>query len=253
MITSSHLDQPGIKHGFMTREGGVSTGIYAGLNCGWGSRDDRDAILENRAIVAQRFSRPASQLVTMFQVHGTAVAVVDEPWAPGKAPEVDGVVTTRPGIILGALAADCAPILFADPKNMVVGACHAGWRGAVDGIAQATIDTMIDQGAERDQITAVIGPCIGPLSYEVGPDFSAPFLAQDRDYRRFFRPGDGDRQFFDLPGYLTQRLHEAAIAQVQATGDDTLPDETRFFSYRRSCHRQEADYGRQVSVIMLAP
>ncbi|MEO0394341.1 MAG: peptidoglycan editing factor PgeF, partial [Pseudomonadota bacterium] len=215
--------------------------------------DKRQDILENRKIVASQFNQPASQLVTMFQVHGTGVAVVDQPWAPDQAPEVDGIVTSKPGIVLGALAADCAPILFADTQAQIIGACHAGWRGAVDGIAQATIDTMVDQGANRDHITAVIGPCIGPHSYEVGPDFPAPFMAQDDANAAFFAPGDGDRLLFDLPGYLTRRLHQAGLSDVTWVGDDTLSNPDRFFSYRRSCHQQEPDYGRQVSVIMLTP
>ena len=252
MILADILHQSGVTHGFMTREGGVSTGLYASLNCGWGSRDDRAAILENREIVAGRFGQEGDRLVTMFQVHGNSVAVVDQPWAPDQAPEVDGIVTTRPSIILGALAADCAPILFADHQARVVGACHAGWRGAVEGIAQATIDTMIEQGAKRNQIVAAIGPCIGPDSYEVGPDFKAPFLAQVAGNQDFFRPGDGDRLIFDLPGYLLRQLSEAGIGQAMWTGQDTLPNEAEFFSYRRTCHRQEADYGRQISAIMLS-
>lgn len=252
MITHDHLNHPAIRHGFMTREGGVSTGVYAGLNCGWGSDDTREAILENRRRVAERFGEPATQLVTMFQVHGTEVAVVDQPWAPGDAPNVDGVVTTKPGIILGALSADCAPILFADMTAKIIGACHAGWRGAVDGIAQATIDTMVEQGASRGAITAVIGPCIGPDSYEVGPNFNAPFLAQDPANDQFFKPGDGDRQIFNLPGYLITRLKAAGLNEVIWTGDDTLADAERFFSYRRTCHAKEPDYGRQVSAIMLS-
>ena len=251
MITSDVLDHPGIAHGFCTREGGVSTGVYQGLNCGWGSDDDRAAILENRRIVADRFGQTPDRLVTMFQIHSAKVATVTEPWAPDKAPEVDGIVTDRPGIILGALAADCAPILFADPEARIIGACHAGWKGALHGVAQATVEAMEQLGANRDDIHACIGPCIAATSYEVGPEFPAPFLAQSLDNDRFFQPGNGDRLYFDNPGYLRTRLTELGLARVTATRHDTLTDPDRFYSYRRSCHLNEPDYGRQISVIML--
>ncbi|MBV6631833.1 MAG: peptidoglycan editing factor PgeF [Alphaproteobacteria bacterium] len=253
MITLNALNTlSGIRHGFFTRRGGVSTDFYDSLNCGLGSNDELETVRKNRTIAAEKFGVAPEQLVTMFQVHGKEVARVTEAWADTSAPNADGVVTDQPGIMLGALAADCAPLLFADPDAKVIGACHAGWKGALAGVAQETITAMEALGADRSNITGAIGPCISFVSYEVGPEFRKPFMEQDEANDQFFAAGDhGDRERFDLAGYLTHRLGEFGLGTLVTANRDTLTDEASFFSYRRSCHRQEPDYGRNLSAIML--
>jgi YfiH family protein len=240
----------GIRHGFFSRVGGVSDGIYASLNCGFGSDDARGAVAENRARVAQALD--CASLVTVHQVHGTAVARVAAPWAPGDAPKADALVTTRRDVALGILAADCAPVLLADAAAGVVGAAHAGWKGALAGVVEAAIDAMVQEGAARARIVAAIGPCIGPASYEVGAEFEARFVAVDAANTRFFAAGRAaDKRQFDLPGYLGARLATLGLARVDRLGLDTLPEPARWFSYRRTCLQGEPDYGRQISAIAL--
>ena len=241
-----------IAHGFFTREGGVSGGIYGSLNCGTGSKDDRAAVLENRRRVVDALGAPEKPLLTCHQVHSADAIVVTEPWQTGQSPKADGMVTCVPGIVLGALAADCAPVLFADPEARVIGAAHAGWKGALTGVLEATVRAMETIGAQRHRIRAALGPCIGPEAYEVGPEFEARFLDADAANARFFRrPAAGSRPYFDLPGFVLDRLAAAGLDTVENCTRCTYSDTSGLFSYRRSTHRGEADYGRQVSAIVL--
>lgn len=252
MITLPNLaDLKSIRHGFLTRNGGVSEGIYRSLNCGLGSKDDAAKVAENRERALKAVGLPAGSLVTAYQVHSARVAEVDKLWT-GDRPEIDGMVSRTQGVSLGILTADCVPVLFADPDAGIVGAAHAGWRGAVTGVLQATVKAMVDQGAKVERIRAAIGPCIGGASYEVGPEFPAPFLAQDAAHATFFRPGVREgRQMFDIEGYVTARLKQLKLAEVEAAHRDTCGERETFFSYRRSTLRSEPDYGRHVSVIGL--
>jgi YfiH family protein len=254
-VTAPSLAQtPGIRHAFLSREGGVSQGIYAGLNCGLGS-DDRPAdVRENRARATRMLGVDPARLRTLYQVHSARVVDADEVAGEDGAdspPEADALVCTRPGTVIGVLAADCAPVLFADGQAGVIAAAHAGWRGALDGVVGATVDAMQARGARAGNITAVVGPCIGRQSYEVGPEFPLPFLEQDSANAGFFvdKPGS-DRLLFDLAAYVRTRLAQAGVSQSAITGQDTYSDPD-FFSYRRSCHRQEPDYGRNMSIITL--
>ncbi|MBO6783141.1 MAG: peptidoglycan editing factor PgeF [Alphaproteobacteria bacterium] len=241
---------PGIRHGFFSRTGGVSEGIYAGLNCGLGSDDDRAHVHENRSRVARAMGIAPDGLRTLYQVHSARVVDADTPW-DGTPPEADALVCTRPGVAIGALAADCAPVLLADADAGVIGAAHAGWRGARDGVVAAVVEAMCERGADRTRIVAAVGPCIGPESYEVGPEFPDHFLEQDDDNSKFFREKSGsDRYLFDLPAYVLSRLNLAGVSRASATGQDTYRQDD-LFSYRRSCHRMEPDYGRNLSVITL--
>ena len=241
-----------IRHGFFGRRGGVSTGRYDSLNCGYGSDDDREAVRENRRRVAAALDADAADIVTAYQIHGTDVVEVTEPWQTGARPRADAMIATRPNLPLGILSADCAPVLFADPAAGVIGACHAGWRGALAGVTSATVAAMAAKGARRDRIRAAIGPCIGQQSYEVGPEFPAPFLKQSRAHERFFRPAERDGHFlFDLPGYLETRLRDLGLAAVETAARDTYAEEESYFSYRRACHEDGGDYGRNVSVICM--
>lgn len=250
-VTADTLKRtPGIRHAFLSRAGGVSDGIYAGLNCGLGSDDDPDHVRQNRTRAAHVIGTDPDRLRTLYQVHSARVVDADDGWT-SNPPQADALVCTRPGITIGVLAADCAPVLMADKNAGVIGAAHAGWRGAVDGVVSATIAAMQDRGARIENITAAVGPCIGPASYEVGPEFPAPFLAQNRANTHFFVEKAGsDRLLFDLPAYVHSRLTQAGVHQAVVTGQDTYSD-PNFFSYRRSCHRNEADYGRNMSVITL--
>jgi YfiH family protein len=239
----------GLPHGFFTREGGVSTGIYNSLNAGQGSGDDGAAVAENRDRIAAHMG--AETLVSLHQVHSDIAVKVDGPWPRGR-PKADAMVTDKPGIAIGVLTADCTPVLFADREAGVVGAAHAGWKGALGGVLEATLSAMEALGAERSRIAAGIGPVISQRAYEVGPEFVERFLDDDPDNGRFFAGGEGDRAMFNLPGYCLGRLREAEVGQVEWTGHCTYSDERRFFSYRRSCHRKEPDYGRLVAAIMVA-
>lgn len=243
----------GIRHGFFTREGGVSTGLYAGLNTGLGSADDRGAVLENRARVARALGVAPDRFVTAYQVHSPRVHVVEEAWAAGEGPQVDALVCRQPGIAIGVSAADCGPLLFADARARVVGAAHAGWKGAFGGVIEATLAAMEAEGANRADIVAVLGPTISQAAYEVGPEFVARFAADDPASTVFFRPSERDgHALFDLPGYIGARLRAAGVGQAGDVGLCTYADEARFFSFRRATHRGEPDYGRLVAAIALA-
>jgi hypothetical protein len=247
IITSDAL--PGTRHGFFTRKGGASSGIFAGLNCGTGSSDLSDAVAINRARVAQAMDLPLSHLVTVNQVHSADVVMLTAPLDP--RPRADALVTATPGLGLAVLTADCQPVLFSDPQAGVIGAAHAGWRGSRDGVLEATLNAMEALGANRAAITAVIGPTISQAAYEVGPEFLDCFLQDDPDSQRFFASGTGDRMLFDLPGYSQQRLRQAGIGHAKWTRHCTYRDPERFFSFRRTTHAGEADYGRLISVIRL--
>lgn len=255
MLTAKPLDVLShIRHGFFTREGGVSKGIYASRNCGYGSDDDTENVRENRDRIAEKLSVEREKLLTVYQIHSPTVALVTEPWTPDTAPQADAMVTATPGIALGILTADCAPVLFADKKARVIGAAHAGWKGAVTGVLEATIEAMLGLGAERHNIAAAIGPCISKEAYEVGPEFHERFLSEDAANSRWFEPSENPGHFtFDLPGYVASRLEASDIGTVAALGHCTYQDEKRFFSFRRTTHRKEPDYGRQISALMLRP
>jgi YfiH family protein len=246
-------DAKGIRHAFFTRIGGVSGGLYASLNVGFGSDDDTENVRRNRERAVSALGA-ATALNTVYQIHGRDVAVADAPWEPGSAPRADAMVTNRPGIAIGILTADCVPVLFADPENRVIGAAHAGWRGAVGGVLTATVDAMERLGADRRAIRAAVGPAIAQVSYEVGPEFPAPFLDENRTNHRFFRPSHRDgHHMFDLTGYVAHRLCLLEIGAAEVLDSDTCADEERFFSYRRATHRKEPDYGRELSAVVLEP
>ena len=248
MIRASSL--AAVPHGFLGRRGGVSTGDMAGLNVAYGSGDDRDAIAENRARAIAAVL-PGAELATVHQIHSANVVRVEKPWAYEERPHADAMVTDRPGLLLGILTADCAPVLLADADAGVVGAAHAGWRGALAGVTDSVIGAMEDLGARRERIAAAVGPCIGRDSYEVDEAFRVNFLERDPGNEQFFVAGAADKPHFALEGYVAERLRAAGIASVEALGLDTYADADRFFSYRRATHRGEADYGRQISMIGL--
>jgi polyphenol oxidase len=240
-----------IRHGFFTRKGGVSEGIYAGLNVGIGSDDDRDRVIENRARVAAWFDLPLERLATVHQVHSPDVVIVDEQSAASERPKADAMVTNLPGIVLGVLSADCGPILFVDSEAGVIGAAHAGWKGALHGVLENTIEAMVSLGADRSRITAVLGPSIGPKSYEVGPEFVSNFKSINASYETFFSPSVKQHHaMFDLPSLTIKRLTDAGV-RAENLNLDTYPDAERFFSYRRTTHAKEPDYGRQISAITI--
>ena len=247
-------DLPDVRHAFFTREGGVSEGLYASLNCGLGSDDEPARVTENRRRALAALDLEADRLVTAYQVHSPDAVTVEAPWAREDAPRADALVTRTAGLALGITTADCVPVLFADATAGVVGAAHAGWRGALTGITDATLAAMENLGAERRRIVAGIGPAICQRSYEVGPEFPGPFLEQDLANKCFFCPSSRAGHFrFDLKGYVARRLAQAGAGQVQCLPSDTCAEEERFFSYRRSCLRGEADYGRGLSAIALQP
>jgi hypothetical protein len=238
----------GIAHGFFGRDGGVSTGVYASLNCGPGSRDKSEAVAENRARSVAAIA-PGARLVTLAQIHSATVHIVTADWDFSTRQDGDGLATALPGVALGILTADCAPVLFADAEAGVIGAAHSGWKGAIGGVLENTIAAMERLGAKVGRITAAIGPAISQANYEVGEDLRARFDAGDA---RFFVPSDRAEHFrFDLPGYVRQRLERAGLRQVGDTGLCTYPPDNRFFSYRRTTHLGEADYGREISLIAL--
>ena len=253
-VTDPALALPGIAHGFFTREGGVSDGVYASLNCGRGSEDARHAVAENRNRVADHLRVHGSHLLSVHQIHSPDVVTVDDIWEPPERPAADAMVTKRPGIALGVLAADCGPILFADAEAGVIGAAHSGWRGAIGGVMDATVSAMEKLGASRSRIAAALGPTIAQASYEVGPEFIDAFLADDPENAGFFSSSgrDGHHQF-DLPGYVGMRLGRLGLAHSGWTGQDTYADPDRFFSFRRNTHEGEKRYGRMISAIVLAP
>jgi YfiH family protein len=244
---------PGIAHGFSTRQGGVSGGIYAALNCGVGSADDPGRVQTNRARLADSFSLAPDRLSTVHQVHGNRAVVVEAPFPAHDRPKADAQVTRVPGIALGVGIADCGPVLFADPGAGVVGAAHSGWQGAFSGVLDATVEAMEGLGARRGRIQAVLGPAISVRSYEVGPEFQARFAVADAANERFFRPSARPGHFFfDLPGYILSRLGRLGLGGAVDLGLCTYEDEDRFFSYRRATHRGEPDYGRMLGIIALS-
>ncbi|PHP18010.1 polyphenol oxidase [Sphingobium sp. IP1] len=239
-----------VPHGFAGRQGGVSTGVCAGLNVGLGSEDDRLAILRNRDL-ARDALLPGATLVTVRQVHSPDVVTVTAPIAEDERPEADAMVTRTPGLILGILTADCVPVLFADREAGVIGAAHAGWKGAISGVTDRTIAAMETLGATRAGIACAIGPCIGRASYEVTLDFAERFERDDADNARFFSAGRAGHCQFDIAAYVASRLQAAGIGRISLLDEDTYSQADRFYSYRRSCHAQEGDYGRQISMIAL--
>jgi polyphenol oxidase len=246
IITSAALSS---RHGFFTRKGGASSGIFAGLNCGAGSSDQAEVVAINRARVADAMGVPLDHLVTVHQTHSAIALPVSGPLA--IRPEADAMVCAVPGVALGILTADCQPVLFSDAHAGVIGAAHAGWRGAQNGVLEATIDAMEAMGAARARITAVIGPCISQAAYEVGPEFYEAFTDDDPAMRRFFANGTGGRMMFDLPSYGLMRLRDAGVGHAEWCGHCTYGAPDLFYSYRRTTHLAEADYGRLISVIRL--
>lgn len=244
---------PGIRHGFFTRQGGISRGLYASLNCGAGSKDDPVAVIENRARVAQHLGSFSDDVQTIYQIHSGTAQVVDKLVPREALPKGDALVTRTRGLVLGILTADCAPVLFADAEAGVVGAAHAGWRGALGGILEATVAAMEGLGADRARIFAALGPTIGAQSYEVGPEFVAAFEAADPDNARFFTmPKGRTTPHFDLPGYVMSRLGRLGLKYAERHAPCTYENESMFFSFRRTTHRKEPDYGRQISAIVVA-
>lgn len=249
LLTDPSLEP--VWHGFFTRKSGVSTGIYAGLNCGHGSDDDRVAVTENCRIVTDKAGLDPNALRTVHQIHSNKVITVTTPAWDGDRPNADAMVTATPNIGLGILTADCAPVLFSDPDAQVIGAAHAGWKGALYGITDNTIDAMIRLGAARENIRTVIGPCISQQAYEVGQEFFETFADENPDNTRYFISGAGDKMQFNLPMYLLDRLRGADIKSADWVGHCTYSDAENYFSYRRTTHAKEPDYGRQISVIRL--
>ena len=238
----------GLPHGFLGRRGGVSTGVYASLNVGQGSNDERAAVVENRRRAANAVM-PGAKLMTVHQVHSAEVVMATAPWPNDARPHADGMVTDRQGLLLGILTADCVPVLFADVERQIIGAAHAGWKGALGGVTDNIITAMVALGARRDSIVAAIGPCIGRASYEVSDDFARAFERADGANERFFTGGKAGHHYFDIEAYVIHRLSAAGITQIDSKGVDTYAESDRFFSYRRTCHAGEVDYGRQISLI----
>jgi YfiH family protein len=251
ILKSANLSVPGIAHGFFGRVGGVSKGIYASLNCGPGSKDSCDDVMENRARATAALA-PGAALVTLYQVHSAEAVTVAAPWPIPENPKADAMATDRPGIALGILTADCAPILLTDPKARIIGAAHAGWDGALAGVVESVLAAMERLGAKPERIRAAVGPCISQRAYEVGPEFELRFVGADANNARFFvrSPRAGHWQF-DLPAYVAQRLKEASVESAEILDVCTYAREDEFFSYRRTTHRKEPDYGRELSAIML--
>ncbi len=254
MITLGALNEIGsIRHGFFTRRGGVSRGLFDSLNCGFGSGDAPAAVAENRSRAMRGLDLAPESLVTVYQVHSPTVVTVTAPFGPKEAPQADALVTKVPRVALGILTADCAPVLFCDPKAEVIGAAHAGWKGAFGGVIESTVDAMAALGAKPERIVAAIGPHIAFRSYEVGPEFRQRFLERDPAHEIHFAPGRReDRFLFDLGGFIEDRLAAAGVELVQRAPHDTLAESDRFFSYRRATLNGEPDYGRGLSAIALA-
>jgi YfiH family protein len=242
----------GIRHGFFSRRGGVSSGIYGSLNCGPGSGDEAENVRQNRARVAETLGVEPHRLLTLYQIHSAKAVIVDKPWDAGRPPEADAVVTGTPGVALGVLTADCAPMLLCDAKARIIGAAHAGWRGALSGIVDATVAAMEELGASPERIVAAIGPAISQEAYEVGAEFVELFLAEEPASAAFFITDESSGEpHFDLAGYVAERLARLGVGAITDLGLCTYCDETRLFSYRRSQHHGENDYGRQISAIVL--
>ena len=251
-LTAESLRLPGLAHGFFTRLGGVSQGVYASLNAGVGSRDAPEAVTENRTRAAAALGVKPERLTVPYQIHSPDAVAVSEPWAPDARPRCDALVTATPGLALGVTGADCGMILLADQSAGVIGAAHAGWKGTLAGVVEATVAAMERLGARRSAIVAALGPCIGPKSYEVGPELVAAFAAVGDSSAGHFTPSRrAGRSMFNLNAYIAERASRAGIGQFEDLGLDTYGDERRFFSYRRATHRKEPDYGRLMSVIVL--
>jgi YfiH family protein len=251
-LLADALAAPDLAHAFFTRRGGVSSGLYASLNGGIGSRDEPEAVRENRARMAAALRIAPDRLAIPYQVHSPDVATISAPFAPEARPRCDALVTATPGLGLGVTGADCGMVLFADGEARVVAATHAGWKGARDGVIEATVEAMARLGAKPESVSAALGPCIAQSSYEVGPEFVAAFVAADADCKRFFAPSvNARRAMFDLPRYIAERARRAGVGRFHDLGLDTYADEDRFFSYRRATHRKEPDYGRLVAAIAL--
>lgn len=244
---------PGIRHAFFTRAGGVSDGLYESLNGGVGSDDIPANVAENRTRMAAALGVTPDRLLSLYQIHSAKVVVAEAPWDLASRPQADAMVTRTPELAIGIGTADCGPVLLADPQARVIGAAHAGWRGALTGVIEATVDAMQQLGAERSRIAAVVGPTISQRNYEVGPDLMARFRDADRDSEHYFKPANRPgHALFDLPGYIGARLSRAGIRQVEDLGLCTYADPAQFFSYRRSTHRAEPDYGRHINAIALS-
>ncbi len=253
-ITVDILAAPGVRHGFFTRAGGVSAGDFSSLNCGYGSGDDADHVTENRRRAMAALLGGSGSLVTAYQKHTTDALIVREAWSPEHAPVGDALVTDRPGVALAILTADCAPVLLADQQAGVIGAAHAGWRGAFDGVIESTLARMIELGARIDRIAAAVGPCIGKNSYEVGPEFKARFVEADAADADLFAPSRREgHAMFDLAAYVERRLAKAGVARVGRSGGDTCAEGELFFSYRRMVLAGERTYGRGISAIAMGP
>jgi len=251
-LTAGNLALPGVRHAFFTRQGGVSEGVYGSLNGGVGSKDDSARVYENRARMAEHLGTAPERLLVPFQIHSAEARGVAGPWSSDARPRCDGLVTTVQHLALGVTGADCGMLLFADAHAGVIGACHAGWKGALTGMIEAAIGQMELLGARRYDIHAALGPAIGAQSYEVGPEFVAQFLNVKREYAKYFSPSPREgHAMFDLPGFIADRLERVGVASFENLEIDTYADETRCFSYRRSVHRAEPDYGRLVSAISL--
>jgi polyphenol oxidase len=253
MITVSALnDVSRVRHAFFTRNRGVSTGLYASLNCGYGSGDSPENVTRNRALAMEMMEQPASALITVTQQHTNTVITVEKVWEPAAGPVADAMVTDVPGIALGILTADCVPVLFADTTKPIIGAAHAGWKGALGGVLEATVAAMVALGARPGALSVAVGPSISQRSYEVGPEFPAPFLVEDAENEQFFAPArKPDHFMFDLPAYVARKLARLGISEVIRTPCDTCRESDRFFSYRRACQNGEPDYGRGLSAIVL--
>ncbi|MDD9875989.1 MAG: peptidoglycan editing factor PgeF [Magnetovibrio sp.] len=253
MITASNLSSSArLRHGFFTREGGTSGGLFDSLNCGFGSGDDAANVAANRQSAMARLGCDADDLATLYQVHSGDALIVDRPWPAADRPRADAMATRRPGVALGILTADCAPVLFADTDAGVIGAAHAGWKGALGGVLGATVEAMESLGASRARTAAALGPCIRQESYEVGPEFHDAFVAADSANSAYFEPsGRPGHQMFDLAGYVVDRLRGLGLASVDDVAIDTYVEDARFFSYRRATHRGEPDYGRGLSAIVM--
>ena len=251
-LSAAALKLPGVAHAFFTRRGGVSDGVYASLNGGVGSRDAPEAVAENRARMAAALGLAAERLAVPYQVHSADALVISDHWGPDARPRCDGIVTATPGLALAVTGADCGMLLFADPNARVVGAAHAGWKGALTGVVEATVAAMERVGARRGDIAAALGPCIAQASYEVGPEFVASFAEAGEDVRQFFVPSrKAGHSMFDLKAYIAERVARAGVGRFEDLELDTYADEGLFFSYRRTTHRKEPDYGRLVSAIAL--
>jgi len=251
-LSAATLELPGVAHAFFTRRGGVSDGVYASLNGGVGSRDRQEAVVANRARMAAAIGVAPERLAIPYQVHSPDALAIDAPFPREARPRCDALVTATPGLGLGVTGADCGMILFADPEARVIGAAHAGWKGALNGVVEATVAAMAALGARAERTRAALGPCIAQPSYEVGPEFVATFEVNDGGSGRFFTPSVNDgRAMFDLHGYIADRVARAGVSRFQDLGFDTYADEARFFSYRRATHRNESDYGRLVAAIAL--